>query len=84
MKYQAEAMADRLRARNPGAEVRVLPDHSVAMKFDLLTTRAIALECNDDGYQRRYCFADFDRADAEFAKLQTEDDMPEGWVAKRD
>lgn len=64
-------------------EVRVLSDGSIAALGDLLYTRAIHLGCDLWGWSRRFCFSDRARADSEFAKLQTEDDTPEGWVARR-
>lgn len=63
--------------------VRRLPDGSVAALGDLLFTRAIHLRCDLFGWERRFCFQDKARADAEFAKLQTEDDEPTGWIARR-
>lgn len=64
-------------------EVRVLPDGSIAALGDLLYTRAIHLGCDLWGWSRRFCFSDRARADSDFAKLQTEDDTPDGWVARR-
>lgn len=64
-------------------QVRRLPDGSVAALGDLLFTRAIHLRCDLYGYERRFCFDDRARADEEFAKLQTEDDEPTGWIARR-
>lgn len=64
-------------------EVRVLADGSIAALGDLLYTRAIHLGCDLWGWSRRFCFSDRALADSEFAKLQTEDDTPDGWVARR-
>lgn len=64
-------------------EVRALSDGSIAAIGDLLYTRAIHLGCDVWGWSRRYCFADRELAEREFAKLLTEDDTPAGWVASR-
>lgn len=62
---------------------RVLPDGSVAGVLDLLTTRAVVLGCNEDGWSNRFCFADRALADQRFDELQSEDDVPEGFIARR-
>lgn len=64
-------------------QARVLPDGSVAGLIDLLTTRAIVLGCTEDGWSRRFCFADRQLADQRFAELQSEDDEPQGFIARR-
>lgn len=63
--------------------VRRLPDGSIAAIGNLMFTRAIFLRCDADGWERRFCFKDHTRADVEFSKLQTEDDEPTGWIARR-
>lgn len=63
--------------------VRRLPDGSVAALGDLLFTRAIHLRCDLWGWERRFCFKDRDLAVAQFEALQTEDDEPTGWIARR-
>lgn len=62
---------------------RVLPDGSVAGLLELVTTRAIVLGCTEDGWSRRFCFADRQLADQRFAELQSEDDEPQGFIARR-
>jgi hypothetical protein len=64
-------------------EVRVLPDGSVAALADLLYTRAIVLDCDLIGYGARFCFKDKALADQRFAELQSADDVPEGFIARR-
>lgn len=64
-------------------KARVLPDGSVAGLIDLLTTRVIVLGCTEDGWSRRFCFADRSLADQRFAELQSEDDEPQGYIARR-
>lgn len=88
MKYDtpadAEQVAATVRELNPDAiEVRVLPDGSVAMLRDLLFTRAICLGCTTWGWASRFCYEDRDRANRVFQELQTENDEPVGWVARR-
>lgn len=80
---QAEKLAAYVRKHNPTVEVRVLEDCSVAMKYDLLFTRAIATGVNYDSYTKRFCFEDRERADTEFAMLVGEDIEPTGWIARR-
>lgn len=63
--------------------VRRLPDGSIAALGDLMFTRAIFLGCNPLGWERRFCFDDRKRANAEFNKLVSEDDEPTGWIARR-
>lgn len=63
--------------------VRVLADGSVAALTDLMYTRAILLDCNEWGFETRYCFADRALADQRFDELQSADDVPEGFIAHR-
>jgi hypothetical protein len=64
--------------------VRLLPDGSVAGLVPLMTTLAICLgvtwECP---YERRFCFRDDALARQRFEELQSEDDIPAGWTARR-
>lgn len=64
-------------------EVRVLPDGTVAALGDLLYTRAIHLDCEPLGFGRRLCFEDRDLATQRFHELQSSDDVPEGYIARR-
>ena len=63
--------------------VRVLPDGSIACLGDLLFTRAIYLGCDRDGWARRFCFEDRALASKRFYELQSEDDEPKGFIARR-
>ena len=63
--------------------VRVLPDGSIAALGDLFFTRAIMLGCTREGYAKRYCFESRYLASKRFAALQSEDDVPAGYVASR-
>lgn len=62
---------------------RVLPDGSVAALLELMFTRAICLGCTEYGWARRFCFEDRALASRRFAELQSEDDEPAGYVARR-
>lgn len=64
-------------------EVKVLEDGSVAAIGNLLFTRAIYLGCNLYGWTRRFCFDDRELASQEFAKLKSEEDEPQGFIARR-
>jgi hypothetical protein len=46
-------------------------------------TRAIYIDLDLNGWGKRFCFEDKDRAVEEYAKLQTGDDEPTGWIARR-
>jgi len=63
--------------------VRLLPDGTVACLGELLFTRGIFLGCDEFSWKRRFCFEDRERASAEFALLQSEDDVPSGYTARR-
>jgi len=64
-------------------EVRVLPDGTVAAIHDLLTTRSIMLDCDEWSFKRRFCFSDRALADKRFAELESAQDVPQGYVARR-
>lgn len=72
-----------LRDENGFLDVRELPDGSVAAVGDLYSTRAIYLGMTRNGWERRFCFADRMLALVEYSKLQSEDDEPTGWIARR-
>jgi hypothetical protein len=63
--------------------VRILPDGSIAGISNLIFTRAIFLSLSLYGYERRFCFEDKEKAEVEFENLQSEEDVPTGWVARR-
>ena len=64
-------------------DVRVLPDGSVAALCELLYTRSVILGCTQDSWARRFCFKDRALATKRFGELQSEDDVPEGFIATR-
>jgi hypothetical protein len=63
--------------------VRVLPDNSIAALGELLFTRAIYLGVDRLGWERRFCFENRDLALKRFLALNSEDDEPEGYTARR-
>jgi len=62
---------------------RVLDDGSVAALQRLLTTTGLFLGMTPWGFESRYCFHDMGLAVLRFAQLKSEDDVPEGWLARR-
>lgn len=64
--------------------VRVLPDGSIAALFDLIYTRSILLGIDRHGWSKRFCFAERGLAYRRFQELQSEDDVPEGYIDSRD
>jgi hypothetical protein len=63
--------------------VRELPDGTIVGIGRLLFTTAIYMDMNRHGWGRRFCFEDRDLAWEEYHKLQTGDDVPQGWIARR-
>lgn len=80
---EAEGLAAEIRADGDYMDVRVLPDGSIAYLYRLITTVAIHLGVDRNGWTRRFCYADERRAWQEYQALQTEDDEPTGWIARR-
>lgn len=80
-----EALLDQIRERGMGAYqvVDYLKDGTIIGIGDLMFTRAIYIDMDLNGWGKRFCFEDKDRAAEEFMKLQTGDDEPTGWVARR-
>ena len=64
-------------------DIRTLEDGTIVATVDLMYTRAICLDLTRTGYGKRFCFENRDLADSEFAKLQTGDDEPAGFIARR-
>ena len=77
-----EQLCDWLKV-NGWLDARVLPDGSVAALQRLLTTTGLFLGMTRYGYESRYCFADPALARQRFDELQSEDDVPAGWLARR-
>lgn len=64
-------------------DVRLLDDGSIVAIGNLMFTRAIYMDVNQDGWGRRFCFDDRALADTEFQRLSNEDQEPSGWIARR-
>ena len=62
---------------------RVLPDGSVAAMQRTLSTFALFLGMTPWGFDSRYCFREAALARMRFNELQSEDDVPAGWIARR-
>lgn len=65
-------------------EVRVLPDGSIAGRSGLLFTTAIFMSLNHWGYGKRFCFESPALAAQRFSEITSEDDEPQGYIARRD
>lgn len=63
--------------------LRVLEDGTVIGTGELLFTRAIFIGLNEWSFEKRFCFEDRELALTELAKLNTGDDEPSGWIARR-
>jgi hypothetical protein len=75
----------RIKALGGGSyqDVSYLRDGTIIGIGDLMFTRAIYIDLDPNGWGKRFCFEDRDLAIAEYVKLQTGDDEPTGWVARR-
>ena len=80
---QIEALCREIVEENECIDGRVLPDGSIATLIRLITTVAICLGVTREGWSRRFCYSDPILAIKVFYSLETEDDEPEGWVARR-
>lgn len=69
--------------RNGYLMASILPDGSVAGMQRMLTTVGLFLGVTPWGFESRFCFRDPGLALARFALLQSEDDIPAGWLARR-
>ncbi len=65
------------------SDVRTLDDGSIIAIGNLIFTRAIYLDVCITGWGRRFCFEDRALADREFQRLESGDQEPVGWVARR-
>lgn len=80
---QATQLAIKLSQENPGYNCRVLADNTVACVFDLMFTRAIILGVSESSMKRRFCFEDRTLANIRFVELKSENDEPQGYIARR-
>lgn len=84
-KHMGEDEALRQRIKHLGGYLVVdfLRDGTIIGMGELMFTRAIYIDLDLNGWGKRFCFEDKDRAAEEYAKLQTGDDEPTGYVARR-
>lgn len=64
-------------------DVRELEDGTIVGLGRLLFTTAIYIDLDIWGWGRRYCFEDSALAQEQYQRLQSGDDIPQGWVAQR-
>ncbi|OIQ67955.1 hypothetical protein GALL_504630 [mine drainage metagenome] len=62
---------------------RQLPDGSWAALMPLLYTTGLCLGLRDQTYERRFCFERPDAAVRALNALESKDDEPTGWIARR-
>lgn len=63
--------------------LRELPDGTIVGIGTLFFTTALYVDLNEYGWERRFCFKDREKAIEELKKLQSCEDLPEGWIARR-
>lgn len=78
-----EALRERIKKLGGYLVVDFLRDGTIIGMGELMFTRAIYIDLDLNGWGKRFCFEDKDRAVEEYAKLQTGDDEPTGYVARR-
>lgn len=78
-----EALRQRIQQLGNYLVVDFLRDGTIIGMGDLMFTRAIYIDLDLNGWGKRFCFEDKDRAVEEYMKLQTGDDEPTGYVARR-
>jgi hypothetical protein len=78
-----EALRQRIQQLGNYLVVDFLRDGTIIGMGDLMFTRAIYIDMDLNGWGKRFCFEDKDRAVEEYMKLKTGDDEPTGWVARR-
>lgn len=64
-------------------DARYLPDGSCAALVKLGFTTAVITGVSFSGYASRFCFEDRATAWEQYLSLQSQDDVPEGWIARR-
>lgn len=76
-------IADRIQKENYYLKIRVLDDGTIIALMELMYTRSIIIDVDQYGYSKRFCFKVRAHADSEFDRLQTGDDEPTGYIARR-
>lgn len=81
----SQSHLDEIKAMGGGAylDVRQLDDGTVVGIGRLLYTTAIYLDLALWGWGQRFCFDKPELAMAEYRKLHTGNDEPNGWIARR-
>jgi hypothetical protein len=78
-----ETLRQRIKQLGNYLVVDFLRDGTIIGMGDLMFTRAIYMDMDLNGWGKRFCFEDKDRAVEEYTKLKTGDDEPTGYVARR-
>ena len=78
-----ETLRQRIQQLGNYLVVDFLRDGTIIGMGDLMFTRAIYIDLDLNGWGKRFCFEDKDRAVEEYMKLKTGDDEPTGYVARR-
>lgn len=78
-----EELIARIKELGGYQDVAILKDGTIIGIGELMFTRAIYMDLDLNGWGRRFCFEDRDRATDEYAKIKTGDDEPTGWIARR-
>jgi hypothetical protein len=78
-----EELLEEIKTLGDYQDVRALDDGTIVGMGNLMFTKAIYMDLNLYGWGRRFCFQDRALADAEFKKLQTGEQEPAGWIARR-
>lgn len=64
-------------------QIRRLEDDTIVAIGELAFTRAIYVGLERHGFERRYCYNDFEGAVHQFQALRTGDDVLTGYIATR-
>lgn len=72
-----------LEAKGYYDNVRELPDGTIVGTQRLMFTTAIFVGLNEWGWERRFCFEDPAVAVRELNKMESGEDIPVGWIARR-
>jgi hypothetical protein len=78
-----ETLRQRIKQLGNYLVVDFLRDGTIIGMGELMFTRAIYMDMDLNGWGKRFCFEDKDRAVEEYTKLKTGDDEPTGYVARR-
>lgn len=78
-----EALRSRIQRLGNYLVVDFLRDGTIIGLGELMFTRAIYIDLDLNGWGKRFCFDNRDLAVQEYMKLQTGDDEPTGWIARR-